>query len=139
MTAAASVSSGRRSRSTTFLFERFDLKAAEDLSADPKPRKRVTDTKAGRMKILQERVCRVCSSDDYAVGRHHLVSRAQGGDDHEDNLVPLCAVCHDTLHHSKQGREWRGQLGYAHCPGAQYISERRGELGSPTRMEGGKE
>jgi 5-methylcytosine-specific restriction endonuclease McrA len=43
--------------------------------------------------------CRVCG---YGVPAeltefHHLVSRAQGGDDVEDNIVPLGQVCHDRV------------------------------------------
>lgn len=28
---------------------------------------------------------------------HHLVSRARGGDDVEDNIVPLCRDCHEAI------------------------------------------
>ena len=44
--------------------------------------------------------CRVCNdpgSNGHLYGRiqfHHVVSRAQGGDDVQDNIVPLCPTCH---------------------------------------------
>jgi 5-methylcytosine-specific restriction endonuclease McrA len=47
--------------------------------------------------------CRVCS-DPASNGRvhgliefHHLVSRARGGDDVAENIVPLCHDCHDAV------------------------------------------
>src|SRR5438105_14697900 len=47
--------------------------------------------------------CRVCCdpcSNGSQFGRiqfHHLVSRAQNGDDVEDNIVPLCLTCHAAV------------------------------------------
>ena len=47
--------------------------------------------------------CRVCVQpigngyDLEPVELHHLVSRAQGGDDLEDNIVPLHRFCHDAV------------------------------------------
>jgi hypothetical protein len=29
---------------------------------------------------------------------HHLVTRAEGGEDADTNLITLCAACHDKLH-----------------------------------------
>jgi 5-methylcytosine-specific restriction endonuclease McrA len=47
--------------------------------------------------------CRVCA-DPASNGRvhgliefHHLVSRARGGDDVPDNIVPLCSDCHAAV------------------------------------------
>ncbi len=37
--------------------------------------------------------CRICGMRQ-SIQLHHLVPRAQGGDDTADNLVPLCAICH---------------------------------------------
>jgi 5-methylcytosine-specific restriction endonuclease McrA len=48
--------------------------------------------------------CRVCGGERQArngtltMGLHHLVFRSHGGDDVEDNLVPLHNVCHDEIH-----------------------------------------
>lgn len=45
--------------------------------------------------------CRVCHGKFGYVRTklemHHLVSRAHGGDDVADNLVPLCPTCHDLV------------------------------------------
>jgi hypothetical protein len=45
--------------------------------------------------------CRVCEGrtgtrrfPPFGAEFHHLVSRAQLGDDTEDNIVPLCSLCH---------------------------------------------
>jgi 5-methylcytosine-specific restriction endonuclease McrA len=32
---------------------------------------------------------------------HHRVTRSQGGDDSEENLITLCAACHSNLHKSR--------------------------------------
>ncbi len=65
------------------------------MTADPKPRRRVQATVAERKRLRAEKLtggCRVCT--DRPSELHHVVSRAQGGDDTADNLVPLCARCH---------------------------------------------
>ena len=65
------------------------------MTADPKPRRRVRATVAERRRLRTEKltgVCRVCG--DRPSELHHVVSRAQGGDDTADNLVPLCVGCH---------------------------------------------
>jgi 5-methylcytosine-specific restriction endonuclease McrA len=31
---------------------------------------------------------------------HHKTFHSQSGDDSEQNLITLCAVCHDAVHHS---------------------------------------
>lgn len=47
--------------------------------------------------------CRVCvlpaSNGSYwkQIELHHLVARAQLGDDTEDNIVPLCRTCHAAV------------------------------------------
>lgn len=63
---------------------------------DPKPEPRIIDPEAGIAKLLREGRCRLCPSR-WALGRHHLVPRGQRGDDVDDNLVPLCDVCHDGV------------------------------------------
>jgi len=35
----------------------------------------------------------------YAQDPHHVVFKSAGGDDVEDNIVPLCVFCHGTFHH----------------------------------------
>jgi 5-methylcytosine-specific restriction endonuclease McrA len=31
---------------------------------------------------------------------HHIVPRSMGGEDHEENLVPLCQSCHRKVHNT---------------------------------------
>lgn len=67
------------------------------MTADPKPAKRIVDPDAGAAKMAREGRCRICGADRrYTVTtRHHLIPRSQGGDDIDDNLVPLCG--HGTV------------------------------------------
>lgn len=65
---------------------------------DPRPSKRGVKGNAGRAKLRKEGRCRSCGESRWALSRHHLVPRSQSGDDVDDNLVPLCLLCHDTLH-----------------------------------------
>lgn len=51
------------------------------------------------MKVHRERSCRACRGAS-SLHRHHLVSRGQGGDDVDANLVPVCRRCHWALHHA---------------------------------------
>lgn len=67
-------------------------------NADPKPRRRVIEDKEGweilrRIKLAP---CRLCGAQ-WLPQLHHLVSRSLGGDDVPDNLVPLCAECHQAV------------------------------------------
>lgn len=62
--------------------------------ASPKEWQRIVAEKTGP--------CRVCGSQ--ANGRmesritfHHIVSRAQGGDDVAENIAPVCLACHERL------------------------------------------
>jgi 5-methylcytosine-specific restriction endonuclease McrA len=53
--------------------------------------------KIGDAKMGPCRVCVLPHANGHGFGLiefHHLVSRAQGGDDVEANIVPLCSVCH---------------------------------------------
>src|SRR5947209_3732611 len=63
--------------------------------------------------------CRVCMAaiveDGRGVGAiqlHHLVPRAQGGDDVADNMIPLHHFCHNGVHgrHSEALRAVAGTL-----------------------------
>lgn len=71
------------------------------MTAIPKPERRVRDTEALKdayaRKLVVERECRSCGSVD-ELELHHLVYRSQGGDDHIDNLIPLCSTCHGLTH-----------------------------------------
>lgn len=49
-------------------------------------------------------LCRVCLAPGSQL--HHLISRAQGGDDIADNIVPLCAECHAAITERKYLECW---------------------------------
>lgn len=63
---------------------------------DWKPEKRIRDPEAVKNRIKGAR-CRNCP--DRASDGHHILLRSQGGDDVEDNIMPLCRECHYTYHH----------------------------------------
>lgn len=93
-----------------------------DVRPDPKPvteggigrkkpdrgnrrRGRITASRDGWLQLRQAKLgeCRVCETLTLVRGEainielHHLVPRSIGGDDVEDNLVPLCPVCHGSV------------------------------------------
>jgi DNA-directed RNA polymerase subunit RPC12/RpoP len=41
--------------------------------------------------------CARCGGQ-FRIEEHHITPRAQGGTDEEENLIQLCAVCHDEIH-----------------------------------------
>jgi 5-methylcytosine-specific restriction endonuclease McrA len=82
------------------------------VAPDPKPRRRVVDASAGAAKVAAEGECRACRSTRrgeawwYRLQRHHLVPRSLGGDDVDDNIIPLCPPCHTD--YEGNGKERRG-------------------------------
>ncbi len=56
--------------------------------ASPKQWQAITFAKGGP--------CRVCGMRQ-EIEFHHLIPRAQGGDDTPDNIVPLCHTCHGNV------------------------------------------
>lgn len=77
----------------------------------PKPRKRIKDPGASKRKLAYDPLCRVCHRR--ATNCHHILGKAQGGDDVPDALIPLCgsgaAGCHGALHGNPSthaGRRW---------------------------------
>lgn len=86
-------------------------------TATIKPRKRIKDPKATGRKLAKDGFCRAHRSVGElvrATNTHHLLGKAQGGDDVEPNLIPLCghgtAGCHGALHgnpyEDASGRRW---------------------------------
>jgi 5-methylcytosine-specific restriction endonuclease McrA len=82
-----------------------------DWKPDPKParqrkpyRRRVASAKQWA-RIVAEKIgpCRVCGQAAYNGGDfpqvqfHHVVKRADGGDDVAENIIPLCLTCHDLV------------------------------------------
>lgn len=45
---------------------------------------------------MRDGMCRACGRR--ASDGHHILLRSQGGDDHEDNYMPLCDPCHRAYH-----------------------------------------
>lgn len=63
---------------------------------DWKPRRR-QKTRTYRNKLLRDRVCR-CGCGRQATDAHHILLRSQGGDDVQDNVMPLYHDCHMAWH-----------------------------------------
>ena len=45
--------------------------------------------------------CQVCKEKDTMLHVHHVVERSRGGSDRPDNLITVCASCHDKIHTGK--------------------------------------
>lgn len=73
------------------------------LGADPKPPKRIKADQNDWRRLRAEKVdrCRICELFVGDMTLHHIVPRAQSGDDVADNLVPLCGSgttgCHGLV------------------------------------------
>ncbi len=93
---------------------------------DPRPRRRRRSTDAGREKCLSiDARCRLCPSGR-GLQRHHVVPRSLGGDDVDENLVPLCSACHARITGNDliARRLLRSAL---HPDEVAYVVERKGE------------
>jgi hypothetical protein len=62
----------------------------------PKKLRRIVNRLPLLSKLLAERECRQCGKP--ASDPHHLLLRSQGGDDVEENIIPLCRRDHDLVH-----------------------------------------
>jgi 5-methylcytosine-specific restriction endonuclease McrA len=84
--------------------------------------------------------CRVCvraisnGHDTQPVELHHLISRAQGGDDVEDNIVPLHKSCHYLVTTRAPGALHALRLSLTDSEYA-YVVSKLGESG-PARLFG---
>lgn len=69
-----------------------------DVRSDPKPapRIKVSRERWKELRAVKDGPCRICGQQP-PNELHHLYSRARGGDDVPENLVPLCTVCHDAV------------------------------------------
>lgn len=70
-----------------------------EIRPDFKQPKRIRDPEASRRKLLQEPLCRNCRKQ--ATDGHHILLRSQGGDDVEDNILPVCHQCHRDFHDAR--------------------------------------
>lgn len=61
---------------------------------------RKLDSSARDRKLASDPTCR--ATGNRATEGHHILLRSQGGDDVEDNILPLSLAPHDTYH--KEGR-----------------------------------
>jgi len=86
---------------------RLRVRVDGDPRDDPKRAKRIRDPKAFKAFHAQQQECLSCGNPH--VHAHHLLSRARGGDDVVENLVPLCSICHGVLH---DGHPRRGDFGH---------------------------
>ena len=97
------------------------------MTADPKPgrRLRVNAREWSRLHDVKGGPCRLCGRWGYEL--HHLVGRDLGGDDVEQNLVPLCTGCHGRVQELKEPE--RSQLGRSLTPVERaYLLEKKGPL-----------
>ena len=76
-------------------------KAKQLARGERRYRRKVASAKQWQRIIAAKQApCRVCrdpasnGSVHSAIQFHHLVPRSAGGDDTEDNIVPLCSDCH---------------------------------------------
>lgn len=75
------------------------------MPSDPRPEGRVRDPdalKRFRLDNLGE-PCFLCEKRP-GTQAHHKTFRSQGGDDHADNLLWLCRICHDGIHNGRLDR-----------------------------------
>jgi 5-methylcytosine-specific restriction endonuclease McrA len=72
------------------------------VSSDFKAPKRIRDSAAIERKVKSEPLCRACRLER-AVDGHHVLLRSQGGDDLEENIVPICRSCHRDYHDGRIG------------------------------------
>jgi 5-methylcytosine-specific restriction endonuclease McrA len=70
--------------------------------SDFKAPARIRDSAAIQRKVVSEPLCRACRLEK-AVDPHHVLLKSQGGDDLEDNIVPLCRACHRDYHEARIG------------------------------------
>lgn len=99
---------------------------------DVKPRPRVKDPRASARKRIADPWCRPCRRLGVFVAAtncHHLLGKGQGGDDVEDNLIPICGSgstgCHGAIHGTP----------YTHPTGGRRIAQDvRRDIGLTLRM-----
>jgi hypothetical protein len=78
------------------------LVALRDVVPDFKQPERIRDSGARRRKLLADPVCR--ATGKRASDGHHCIFASAGGDDVEDNLIPLSHDAH-MLYHSAVGED----------------------------------
>lgn len=79
------------------------------MAADPKPHRRIVNPAAGLEKVKKEGRCRVTKSPNNLT-RFHLVGKDLGGDDVDDNIVPITHGFHMAWEHNPRGKIILGPL-----------------------------
>jgi cytochrome c553 len=103
-----------------------------DLHPDPKPKKRIRDKAVYEDFHAIWRACLACTWER-TVEAHHMLSRAQGGDDVLSNLLPLCRSCHRAYHNGNRhprlavAKFLRSEAGEDH---RDYLNLKRGPFGA---------
>lgn len=81
---------------------------------DPRPALRIADPQAGIAKLKAEGRCRACGHHSFMLSRHHLVPKGQGGDDLDENIIPLCGNgtqgCHGAMTDHTNSVGWPSKL-----------------------------
>ncbi len=59
----------------------------------------IPDSVAAKILVKSARHCCICRRfSPLQIQIHHIVERADGGSDEEDNLIPICIMCHSSVH-----------------------------------------
>lgn len=53
--------------------------------------------KISKQFLAKHPICEICGVNK-AVLSHHIVERADGGSDDEENLLACCSMCHNKIH-----------------------------------------
>jgi hypothetical protein len=61
------------------------------------PKRKRAKKKSSEYKQYRKESCEICGST-HNLDAHHRISRANGGDDSEENIETLCKSCHRTKH-----------------------------------------
>jgi hypothetical protein len=112
-------------------------------AADPRPARRIVDADAGKAKVEREGACRLCGvrvaplwkggSPLLSLTRAHLVPKGMGGgggDDVEENIIPLCGMGPGTCHERMEANSpptRRGLRGVLRDDEISYIVTKKGE------------
>ena len=102
------------------------------MPVDPKPPARHVDRHAGKEKVRREGRCRIKGCTYIGafghVSRFHLVGRDLGGDDIDDNIIPICAGHHDFWEHGPEGKQGLGPAIWSSLYEweASYVLEKKG-------------
>lgn len=59
----------------------------------------ISDSVAAKILVKSARHCCICRRfSPLQIQIHHIVEQADGGSNDEDNLIPICILCHSSVH-----------------------------------------